>query len=47
MPAGVSSNELLVSNAEQSFSVIMSAATADLSELWDVFIDTVVVTPAD
>src|SRR3954452_1479819 len=32
MPAGVSSNELLVSNGEQSFSVIMSAATADRPE---------------
>lgn len=47
LPAGISANELLVSNGDQSFSVIMSAETADLSELWDVFIHSVAVTPAD
>ncbi len=47
IPAGISANELLVSNGDQSFSVIMSAETADLSELWDVFINSVAVTPAD
>lgn len=34
MPEGISSNELLVSNGDQSFSVIMSAPTPDLGELW-------------
>jgi len=47
MPSGVSSNELLVSNGDRSFSVIMSAPSADLPELWDVFLNSVSVTPAD
>lgn len=47
LPPGVSSNELVVSNGEKSFTVIMSASTADLSEMWDVFIGSVTATPAD
>ncbi|MEN9643847.1 MAG: hypothetical protein RL238_516 [Actinomycetota bacterium] len=46
LPAGISANELLVSSGAQSFSVIMSAATGDLPELWDEFIRSVQVTPA-
>jgi hypothetical protein len=44
IPAGVSANELLVSNGARSFSVIMSAPTADLPGLWDVFVASVRVT---
>jgi hypothetical protein len=47
LPSGVSANELLVSNGTRSFSVIMSAATADLPELWKVFVRSVAVTPTD
>lgn len=47
MPEGISSNELLVSNGDQSFSAIMSAPPSDLSELWDVFVDSVTVAPAE
>ncbi len=46
LPPGISSNELLVSNGASSFSVIMSGATEDLPELWDVFVRSVAVTPA-
>jgi hypothetical protein len=41
IPAGVSANELLVSNGDRSFSVIMSAPTADIAALWDVFVRSV------
>jgi hypothetical protein len=46
LPAGVDSNELRVSNGTRSFSVIMSAATADLPAMWQTFIESVHVDPA-
>jgi hypothetical protein len=46
LPAGISANELLVSNGEHSFSVIMSGVQPQLAEQWDVFIRSIVVTPA-
>jgi hypothetical protein len=47
LPPGVSANEFLVANGSQSFSLIMSGATGDLPELWDLFVQSVKVTPAD
>jgi hypothetical protein len=41
IPTGVSANELLVSNGDRSFSVIMSAPTTDIAALWDVFVRSV------
>ncbi|MEQ1702726.1 MAG: hypothetical protein ABMA25_21670 [Ilumatobacteraceae bacterium] len=41
LPAGVSANELLVSNGDRSFSVIMSSISANLDEFWSVFIASV------
>lgn len=41
LPSGLSVNELLVSNGERSFSLIMSAPTSILPELWADFIDSI------
>jgi hypothetical protein len=46
LPAGIASNELLVSNGGHSFSVILSAADADLPAMWQTFIGSVHVDPA-
>jgi hypothetical protein len=47
LPPGVSANELLVSNRDRSFTVIMSAASAAaLEDAWQVFIDSVAITAA-
>lgn len=46
LPTGIAANELVVSNGTQSFSVILSAAPADLTELWAPFIASLVVDPA-
>jgi hypothetical protein len=46
LPAGIAANELVVSNGERSFSVIMSAAPTDLAELWEPFVASVRVDPA-
>lgn len=45
LPAGISANELLVSNGQWSFTVIMSGVSEALPELWDVFLRSVVVQP--
>lgn len=47
LPDGISANELLVSNGDESFSVIMSGETEALPELWDQFVRSVAVTPTD
>jgi len=46
LPSGISANEILVSNGTKSFSVILSAAPADLAEIWAPFIDSLTVEPA-
>ena len=45
MPADISSNELLVSDGERSFSVIMSADPTSLPAMWQTFIDSLTVIP--
>lgn len=45
LPAGVSSHELLVSNGDRSFSVILSAPTSIIDELWRVFIGSISIEP--
>lgn len=37
LPDGLSANELLVANGDRSFTVIMSAPTDELGNLWDIF----------
>jgi hypothetical protein len=46
LPAGIDSNELLVANKGESFSVILSAPTAELPAIWQTFITSVHVDPA-
>jgi hypothetical protein len=46
LPAGIDANELLVSNATRSFSLIMSATAANLPAMWKAFITSVHVDPA-
>lgn len=46
LPSGISANELLVSNGDRSFSVIMSSVAADLDELWSVFVASVKAEPS-
>lgn len=41
LPPELRVNELLVANGNQSFSVIMSAPSGELDELWEVFIESV------
>jgi len=41
LPEGIGANELLVSNGDQSFSVILSAPDTALDELWAVFIGSI------
>jgi hypothetical protein len=46
LPAGIDSNELLVANKGESFSVILSAPAAQLPAIWQSFITSVHVDPA-
>jgi hypothetical protein len=45
LPVGVVANELLVTNASRSFSVIMSARAADLPAMWQTFVGSLHVAP--
>ena len=44
LPAGIDANELLVSNGQGSFSVIMSAPAPELPAMWQAFITSIKVT---
>jgi hypothetical protein len=46
LPTGIDSNELLVADKGESFSVILSAPAAQLPEIWQTFIASVHVDPA-
>ena len=47
LPDGISANELFVENGDRSFSVIMSAESAALDELWNEFFTSVTVLDDD